>query len=89
MPDIDFDVNENGNIIHVSYNEDMTCEEFMYDFTKKHTNYASTDPNIYTFKIGTRILNSPTVKGIKIKELIKANQFVKFVRKKNMSYSQI
>lgn len=87
MTKINFKVSENGKIINVSYDGELTCEQFMRDFTKKNTNYESIDLNVYTFKVNTKILNSGKFKGLKLKEIIKDQQIVNFVRKKNMSYS--
>ena len=89
MSDINFKVNENGKIINVTYKGDITCEQFMKDFTKNNTNYESTDPNIYTFKANGKFLNSGNFKNMQLKEIIKDQQIVNFVRKKNMSYSEI
>lgn len=86
---IDFKVSDNGKIINVKYDGEITCEAFILDFTKKNSNYQSSDPNIYTFKASGKIMNSPNYKNKKLKDLIKAQQIVHFVRKKNMNYSMI
>lgn len=88
MTIINFKVNDNGKIINVSYDSELTCEKFMRDFTKKNTNYESIDENIYTFKVNGKFLNSEKFKNRKLKELIRDQQIVNFVRKKNMSYSK-
>ncbi len=88
MTIINFKVNDNGKIINVSYDSELTCENFMRDFTKNNTNYESIDENIYTFKVNGKFLNSEKFKNRKLKELIRDQQIVNFVRKKNMSYSK-
>jgi hypothetical protein len=88
MTIINFKVNDNGQIINVSYDGELTCEQFMRDFTKKNTNYESIDQNIYTFKVQTKFLNSDKFKSKKLKEIIREQQIVNFVRKQNMSYSK-
>ena len=40
MEYIDFIVEDEGNPISVRYDENMTVENFMKDFLKKHTNYV-------------------------------------------------
>lgn len=95
MSEIGFKVNDNGKIINVSYNGDMTCEQFMRDFSKKHTKYESIDYNIYLFKVNGMILNGKDKNnqykylGKKIKEVISNEQTVRFIRKKLISYSKI
>jgi hypothetical protein len=86
---INFKVSDNGNIINVSYNGEITCEEFMLDFTGKNTNLQTTDPNVYTFKASGKIINSETIKKKKLKDIVKEQQIVYFVRKQNMNYSKI
>lgn len=86
---ISFKVNDNGKIINVAYDENMTCENFVLDFTKKNTNLSTIDTNVYTFKASGKIINSPSFKNKQLKEIVKDQQIVNFVRKKNMSYSKI
>ena len=86
---IGFKVSDNGNIINVNYNGEMTCEAFILDFTKSHTSLQTTDPNVYTFKASGKIINSPAFKHKKLKDIIKEQQIVYFVRKQNMNYSKI
>lgn len=89
MSDISFKVSDNGKIINVEYSGEMTCEQFILDFTKKYTNHQSSDPDIYTFKASGKILNSNSFKYKQLKDIIKDQQIVSFVRKKNISYSKI
>jgi hypothetical protein len=86
---INFKVSDNGNLINVSYNGEMTCEEFILDFTKNNTNLQTSDPNVYTFKASGKILNSPIFIKKKLKDIVKDQQIVYFVRKQNMHYSKI
>ena len=82
-------VSNNGKIINVAYDENMTCENFVLDFTKKNTNLSTIDTNVYTFKASGKIINSPSFKNKQLKDIVKDQQIVNFVRKKNMSYSKI
>jgi hypothetical protein len=86
---INFKVSDNGQIINVTYNGEITCEAFILDFTGKHTNLKTSDPNVYTFKASGKIINSPVFKNKKLKDIIKDMQIVYFVRKQNMNYSLI
>lgn len=86
---ISFKVSDNGNIINVIYSGEITCEAFILDFTKKNTSLQTTDPNVYTFKANGKIINSPTFKNKLLKDIIKDQQIVYFVRKQNMNYSLI
>lgn len=87
MTIISFKVNENGKIINVRYEGEWTCEQFIRDFTRNVIGYESINPDIYTFKVQTKFINSGRFLGTKIKEIIREQQVVNFVRKKNMSYS--
>lgn len=84
---ISFKVSDNGNVTNVNYSGEITCEAFILDFTKKNTNLQTTDPNVYTFKASGKIINSPAFKDKKLKDIIKDQQIVYFVRKQNMNYS--
>ena len=59
MVQLSFKVSDNGTIINVKYDGDITVENFILDFTKNHTNYQSTNKDIYTFKCNGKFLNSP------------------------------
>lgn len=88
MAEISFKVNDNGKMINVKYNGNITVESFIKDFTKNYTNYESTDKNIYTFKCNGKFLNSQIFINKQLKDLIRSEQIVNFVRKKNMTYSR-
>lgn len=86
---INFKVSDNGIILNVTYSGEITCEAFILDFTRKNTSLQTSDPNVYTFKASGKIINSPVFKNKKLKDIIKDQQIVYFVRKKNMKYSLI
>ena len=86
---ISFKVSDNGFILNVTYSGEITCEAFMLDFTGKNTSLQTSDPNVYTFKVGGKIINRPDFKNKKLKDIIKDQQIVYFVRKQNMNYSLI
>ena len=87
MSKILFKVNDSGKIIDVEYSGEITCQEFILDFTKKYTNYPTTDPGIYTFKIGSKVLNYPKYINKKLKDLIGNNEVIRLIRKKELKYS--
>ena len=84
---ISFKVDDTGKIINVKYEGEWTIEQLMRHFTKNNTSYESIDQNIYTFKVGAKILNMDKFKTRKVKDIIQDQTLVKFVRKQNMSYS--
>lgn len=87
MSKILFKVKDADTIINVEYSGEITCQEFILDFTEKHTNYSTTDPTIYTFITRAKILNSPIFMNKKLKDLIGNNQVVLLIRKKELNYS--
>ena len=87
MSRINFGVNYKGLIINVSYDASITARDFILDFTSKHTSQYSTDPTLYTFKYGLKILNSPRFLDKKLQDLIKNDSVVYFIRKHGLHYS--
>ena len=83
---LEFSVSDNGELINVNYSPDITCEEFMLDFTKKNTNLSTTDPTIYTFRLGGKLLNNPRFVHKKLGDLISNQTVVHFYRKKDIYY---
>jgi len=87
MSRINFRIDDDGEIINVSYDASITARDFILDFTSKHTSQSSTDPNLYTFKYGLKILNSPRFLDKKLQDLIKNDSVVYFTRKYGLHYS--
>ena len=87
MPLINFKVNDNGQIIRVSYDGSITSRNFILDFASKYTSISSTDPKLYIFKIGGKILNSRRLIDMKLQELIKNDSTVLFTKKHDICYS--
>ena len=86
MSYIRFKVNDEGKIRYVEYNGEISCEEFMLDFTKKYTDKVTTNPNVYIFKAGIKILNSQKYMYNKLKDMIINGYEVRFYRKKELDY---
>ena len=84
MSVLHFRVDDEGNIINVSYDSSTTARNFMLDFLNKHTNYATLDKEVYTFQCNGKILNSNKYIDIKIKELIRENGLVRLFKKQNI-----
>ena len=87
MAKIKFHVCDNGLTISVSYDENITVEEFMRDYVKKNTNFETLDTTVYVFKVGFKILNSPRFMHRQLKEMIQNDMTITFIRKKDLHYS--
>ena len=87
MSFIKFDVEVDGKIISVSYDASITVRDFILDFTGKHTSLSTTDPKLYTFSYGVKILNNPRFLDKKLQDLIKNDSVVYLIRKKGLLYS--
>jgi len=87
MSRINFRIDDDGEIINVSYDASITARDFILDFTSKHTSQYSTDPTLYTFKYGLKFLNSPRFLDKKLQDLIKNDSVVYFIRKHGLHYS--
>ena len=87
MSIINFKVDDDGIVISVSYDASITIKDFILDYLAKHCNYVSLDPNVYIFKAGGKILNSPRFLDKQLKDIIKTDSIVYFTRKQDMHYS--
>ena len=88
MTNIGFEVSDEGKVIYVEYSGEISCEEFIIDFTKKNTDYATSDPKLYTFGLNGKILNTPKFMYKKLKDLIKSGDVVKFMRKNEIKNNE-
>ena len=84
---INFKIDDGGIIIEVSYDENMTVENFIKDFLSKYTNYVTLDTKIYTFRHQGKILNLSKFLKIPLKEVIAEKGTVKFFIKEDTHYS--
>ena len=87
MSRINFKVDDQGKVISVSYDASITIKDFILDFLAKNSNYASLDLNVYIFKVGGKILNSPRFLDKQLKDVIKTDSIVTFRRKMELHYS--
>ena len=65
--------------IPVSYDSSITVKDFILDFTRNHTSFATTDPSTYKFLTRGKLLNKFIDR--RLKELIKETSVVTFIRK--------
>jgi len=86
MSKIIFYVEDEGRNILVSYDSSITIKDFILDYTRKHTNLETTDPKIYSFTTGTKILNSKKFIDRQLGDLIQENSHVRFIRKQSLYY---
>ena len=68
----------------VAYDGDATIEAFLKKYVKDHTDYESLDTKIYVFKNGLKILNSNKYLSEKIKNHIRDNCTITFLRKQSI-----
>ena len=86
MSIINFKVDDDGKVISVSYDASITIKDFIRDYLAKNSNYVSLDPNVYIFKAGGKILNSPRFLDKQLKDVIRTDSIVHFIRKQDMHY---
>ena len=70
----------------VVYDGDTTIEEFLKKYVKNYTDYELLDTKIYVFKNGLKILNSNKYLSEKIKNHIRDNCTIRFIRKHSFHY---
>lgn len=87
MPILNFFVYDevNNNRIMVSYDSSITFRNFAFDFLKKHGYYPiSVNRDDYTFMYGTKILNDRIYINKTLKELIREETEIIFIKNKNL-----
>ena len=87
MSIINFKVDDDGIVISVSYDASITIKDFIRDYLAKNSNYVSLDSNVYIFKVGSKYLNRQRYLDKQLKDVIKTDSIVRFIRKKDMHYS--
>ena len=70
----------------VAYDGDATIEEFLKKYVKDYIDFESLDTKIYVFKKGFKILNSNKYLSEKIKNYIRDNYTIRFIRKQSFHY---
>ena len=84
---INFRVNDEGKLFYVSYDENMTVEEFIKDFLRKNNNYVTLDTKVYTFRSQSKILNSPKFLKNRLNDVINNDGQIYLIRKEKMGYT--
>lgn len=87
MVNLNFRVEDAGVTNNQSFDEDTLVKDFISSFLSKNQSYNTTDPNIYTFKVGAKVLNTPRYMNTKLKDIIKNGGLVKLFRKQGIHYS--
>jgi hypothetical protein len=57
MPNINFLIDDQGQIKNVSYDENMLVEDFMKDYISKNYKFFSLVIKVCLFRIGLKVLN--------------------------------
>ena len=76
---IKFYVDEDGFRKYVSYNKNITSEDFMKDYLNKYHNLLTIDTTECVFIYKSKILNSPAIKNKLLKDIIRENALVKLI----------
>ena len=84
---INFRVDDVGTLNSVSYDENMTVENFIKDYLSKHTDYVTLDTSVYTFRTNGKILNMSKFLKKRLCEVIINNGTITLCRKQDMHYS--
>ena len=84
---ISFKVNFHGKTKDYRYDREKTVEETLKYVLSQLQLYQTTDPTVYSFAFGTRILNKPAHINKKLKDVIRDNITIKLMTKKDMGYS--
>lgn len=88
MTVISFRVDDSGTTTNVNYDENMLVKDFISAFLNSNNIYNTANPNIYTFKVGSKVLNTPRYMNIKLTDVIKSGGLVKMFRKEGIHYSK-
>ena len=71
MAILSFRVDDSGDTTNVSYDENMLVKEFISEFLRSKKIYDTSNADIYTFKVGAKVLNTPRYMNSKITDIIK------------------
>lgn len=91
MPTITFIVEDEGNPISITYDDQKTIKDFLTYYVKTYTNYETLNEDVYKFKIGSKLLNASTGRFLnkKISELIQTGTRIVLSRSNELSYSKL
>ena len=86
---ISFKLNFHGKTGTYSFDKEKIVNEVLKSILSELGLYATTDPTVYSFTFGTRILNKVPHVNKKLREVIRDNITIKLMTKKDMGYSKI
>jgi len=84
---ISFKLNFHGKTGNYSYNREKIVGEVFKSILSTLNLYQTTDPTVYSFTFGARILNKIPHVNKKLREVIRDNITIKLITKKDMGYS--
>lgn len=84
---ISFKLNFQGKIKPFSFERNQIVEDVFKSILSQLNLYQTTDPTVYSFTFGTRILNKDNHVKKKLGEVIRDNVTIKLMTKKDMGYS--
>ena len=88
MSIINFFVVDQGEARPVAYDKDTIVENFIKDYLATNNIYVTLDPEVYTFKINGKVMNSDKFKNKKLGDLVRQRAKVSLERKKDTWYSR-
>lgn len=88
MAIINFFVVDQGEVRPVAYDEDTIVENFIKDYLGTNNIYVTLNPEVYTFKINGKVMNSDKFKNKRLGELVRQRGKVSLERKKDTGYSR-
>ena len=84
---ISFKLNFHGKTGIYSYDKEKKVDEVFKSILSTLNLYQTTDPTVYSFTFGARILNKVPHINKKLREVIRDNITIKLMTKKDMGYS--
>ena len=84
---ISFKLNFHGKVKNFSFDRSKVLEDVFKSILTQLNLYATTDPAVYSFTFGTRILNKDKYVKKSLGEVIRDNVTINLMTKKDMNYS--
>ena len=86
---ISFKINFQGKVNNFSFNRNQILEDVFKSILSQLNLYATTDPSVYSFTFGVRVLNKSNYIKKELGQVIRDNVTIKLMPKKDMNYSYI
>ena len=87
MSKITFEIVDDGKTKGLTYDANITVENFIRDYLKNNASLVSLSPSDYTFSFGSKVLNTPRFLQKKLNEVIQTGSSLVLVRKHDLHYS--